>query len=192
DGCEIRRPRSRADAGTPDLQVETGGPSAVAIASPGCDVAGIDAAGTAAARADRWPVEDGVDELPVPVCQRQRRIERMGDALLDRLPPVALRLHLEMAGAGVDIGAGADLEPVSTLLDVIAVEPEIGCVEIGGAVLEAVLAVDLEDPEVLPSRREEVDEEPAREEVLPIDAGHQPRLGVDLIEGDRCEPLQLG
>src|SRR5690625_147207 len=93
----------------------------------------------------------------------------MGDALLDRLPPVALRLHLEMAGAGVDIGAGADLEPVPTLLDVIAVEPEIGCVEIGGAVLEAVLAVDLEDPEVVPSRREEVDEEPARKEVLPID-----------------------
>src|SRR5699024_2245181 len=116
----------------------------------------------------------------------------MGDALLDRLPPVALRLHLEMAGAGVDIGAGADLETVPTLLDMVAVEPEIGCVEIGGAVLEAVLAVDLEDPEVLPSRREEVDEEPAREEVLPIDAGHQSRLGVDLIEGDRCEPLQLG
>ena len=116
----------------------------------------------------------------------------MGDALLDRLPPVALRLHLEMAGAGVDIGAGADLEPVPTLLDVIAVEPEIGCVEIGGAVLEAVLAVDLEDPEVVPSRREEVDEEPARKEVLPIDTGHQPRLGVDLVERDRREPLQLG
>src|SRR5699024_5846381 len=133
DGCEIRRPRSRADARTAAIEVVTAGLAVVGIAASGSAVARSGAVGTAAARADRWPVEDGVDGLPVPVCQRRRRVERMGDALLDRLPPVALRLHLEMAGAGVDIGAGADLEPVPTLLDVIAVEPEIGCVEIGGA-----------------------------------------------------------
>src|SRR5699024_2414991 len=69
DGCPIRGRRAGADAGTTAIEVVTAGPAAVGIASAGSAVAVIDAAGAAAARAGRWPVEDGVDELPVPVCQ---------------------------------------------------------------------------------------------------------------------------
>src|SRR5699024_933951 len=82
DGCEIRRPRSRTDAGTAATEVVTAGPTAIVIASPGSAVAGSDAAGSPAAgspaavsspaRASRWPAEDGVDEFAVAVCQRQR------------------------------------------------------------------------------------------------------------------------
>src|SRR5699024_9287749 len=66
DGCEVRRLRPNTDAGTA-AEVVTAGPTAVAIASPGSAVAGSDAA-----RASRWPAEDGVDEFAVAVCQRQR------------------------------------------------------------------------------------------------------------------------
>src|SRR5699024_10921244 len=72
DGCELRRPRARADAGSASIDAGTAGPAAVGMAYSRSAVARIDAAGTAADRAGRWPVEDGVDEFPVPICQRQR------------------------------------------------------------------------------------------------------------------------
>src|SRR5699024_9042426 len=124
DGCEVRSLRPNTDAGTA-AEVVTAGPTAVAVASAGNPAARIDAA-----RASRWSAVDGVDEVAVALGQRQRPVERMGDALPDRPPPVARRLHINMESDGVDIGPGADLQQVETLQDVLAVEPEIGCSEI--------------------------------------------------------------
>src|SRR5699024_11770809 len=69
DGCEVRRLRPNTDAGTA-AEVVTAGPTAVAIASPGNPAAGIDAA-----RASRWPAEDGVDRSEDHTSELQSRFD---------------------------------------------------------------------------------------------------------------------
>src|SRR5699024_7580271 len=68
----------------------------------------------------------------------------VGVAVLDRLPAAALGLDLQCGLPGVQVGAGADLEPAAPAPGVGVVGEQLGGVEVHRLVVERAPTLDLE------------------------------------------------
>src|SRR5699024_3273396 len=84
------------------------------------------------------------DQCPGAVVQVVPLGGGVGVAVLDRLPAATLGLDLQCALPGVQVGAGADLEPTAPAPGVGVVGEQLGGIEVHRLVVERAPALDVE------------------------------------------------
>ncbi len=125
-----------------------------------------------------------VDEVACGDGQSSLIVGAVVEPTLHRLPATVLRLHFEHGRVGVSVDSRSYLESETAARGRVAVEAQVGGVEVHGLVGELASAVDVEHRQRRTIRREEFHQHFVRDDVLPIRSGQQRRILVQLLECD--------